>query len=109
MEDHFYLDRLESGQNASVHLFVGLDGETQGNAYQDTLAKLQMNFAVEPINEGTITNIVEKEVIVYTNGINTGDTNPVVLLSAVSLFSGLALLLLAVMMMRKRRQEGGQL
>ena len=26
---------------------MALDGETQGNSYQDTLADLQMNFAVE--------------------------------------------------------------
>lgn len=30
---------------------VALDGETQGNGYQDTLAKLQMNFAVEKVEK----------------------------------------------------------
>ena len=30
-----------------ITLEVALDGETQGNSYQDTLADLQMNFAVE--------------------------------------------------------------
>ena len=30
-----------------MKLLVGLDGESQGNIYQDTLAKLMMNFAVE--------------------------------------------------------------
>ena len=30
-----------------MKLLVGLDGESQGNVYQDTLAKLMMNFAVE--------------------------------------------------------------
>lgn len=109
LEDFFYLDRLEKGEKSSVRLYVQLDGETQGNAYQDTLAKLQMNFAVEPIHEGTITTYVEKEVIVYTPGINTGDNNPVVLLSAAALVSGLALLILAVVKMRKRNAEkGGQ-
>lgn len=109
LKDFFYLDRLEKGEKATIRLYVQLDGETQGNAYQDTLAKLQMNFAVEPINDETITTYVEKEVIIYTPGINTGDNNPVVLLSVAALVSGLALLLLAVMAMRKRRQEGGQL
>ena len=109
LENFFYLDRLEKGEKATIRLYVKLDGETQGNAYQDTLAKLQMNFAVEPINDETITTYVEKEVIVYTPGVNTGDNNPVVLLSVAALVSGLAILLLAVVIMRKRRQEGGQL
>ena len=47
LEDFFYLDQLLAGQSATVTLDVSLDGETQGNAYQDTLAQLQMNFATE--------------------------------------------------------------
>lgn len=47
LEDFFYLDQLLAGQSAAVTLEVSLDGETQGNAYQDTLAQLQMNFAAE--------------------------------------------------------------
>ncbi len=47
LDDFFYLDRLDAGKAGSVHLKVILDGETQGNGYQDTLARLQMNFAVE--------------------------------------------------------------
>lgn len=47
LEDFFYLDTLASGGSGTVSLTVSLDGETQGNAYQDTLADLQMNFAVE--------------------------------------------------------------
>lgn len=50
LEDYMYLDTLAKGQRGSLTLQVGLDGETQGNDYQDTLADLQMNFAVE-LNE----------------------------------------------------------
>lgn len=45
--EYFFLDSLANGESGTVRLTVGLDGETQGNAYQDTLAQLQMNFAVE--------------------------------------------------------------
>ena len=51
----FYLDRLDAGKAGSVHLKVILDGETQGNGYQDTLARLQMNFAVEKVAPSTVT------------------------------------------------------
>ena len=47
LDDWFYIDTLQKGQGGTVTLRVGLDGETQGNDYQDTLADLQMDFAVE--------------------------------------------------------------
>ncbi len=46
LEDFFFLDTLEQGQDGHIILTIELDGETQGNDYQDTLADLQMNFAV---------------------------------------------------------------
>lgn len=54
LEDYFYLGRLDSRETGSVHLRVQLDGETQGNDYQDTLARLQMNFAVEEVEANTM-------------------------------------------------------
>ncbi len=47
LEDFFFLDDLKTGESGQIDLTVALDGETQGNDYQDTLAELQMNFAVE--------------------------------------------------------------
>lgn len=51
MEDFFYLGGLDMGETAQIRLTVALEGETQGNDYQDTLAKLQMNFAVEVLED----------------------------------------------------------
>lgn len=45
--EYFYLGRLADGEAGTVYLTVGLDGETVINNYQATLAKLQLNFAVE--------------------------------------------------------------
>lgn len=53
MEEYFYLDTLATGQRGKITLEIVLDGETQGNDYQDTLADLQMNFAVELNADGT--------------------------------------------------------
>lgn len=47
LKDYFYLDTVQNGEGGTITLEVALDGETQGNSYQDTLADLQMNFAVE--------------------------------------------------------------
>jgi hypothetical protein len=50
LKDFFKLDTLSKDQSGYLTLVVHLDGETEGNSYQDTLAKLKMNFAVE-LNE----------------------------------------------------------
>ncbi len=55
LEDFLYLDTLEPGQSGAVTLRVALDGETQGNDYQNTLASLQMNFAVDTTTVNTRT------------------------------------------------------
>ena len=47
LEDFFFLDTLNSGESGVVTLTVSLEGETQGNIYQNTAARIQMNFAVE--------------------------------------------------------------
>ena len=47
LENYFFLDDLSKGEGGVVELYIGLDGETQNNDYQDTLAELQMNFAVD--------------------------------------------------------------
>lgn len=46
-DEYLFLDTLAKGDAGSITLEVALDGETQGNDYQNTLADLQMNFAVE--------------------------------------------------------------
>lgn len=47
LKDYFFLDTMARGEGGMITLEVALDGETQGNHYQDTLADLQMEFAVE--------------------------------------------------------------
>lgn len=113
LEEFFYLDRLESGENAVVTLFVMLDGETQGNDYQDTLARLQVNFAVEKVITETIINhitVTDTKVVtnVITNIVETGDENPILLLSAVTLVCGIVLVVMALVFMKRRNMEEGE-
>ena len=53
LKDFFYLDKLSKGQQGKVTLRLKLDGESQGNSYQDTMADLKINFAAE-FDNGTI-------------------------------------------------------
>lgn len=108
LEEYFYLDRLESGKSGRVHLTVALDGETQGNAYQDTLARLQMNFAVEKVTPGTITekgDPIKKVVKKYVTAPKTGDPTQIMKVCAITLVSGVILLVLGLGAMKKRRQD----
>ena len=104
---------MQAGEGGLVSLYVKLDGETQGNDYQDTLARLQVNFAVEKVLTETITNnitITEKNVItnVITEVVKTGDESKVVLFSVLALASGIVLLVLALISMKNRHQEKGE-
>lgn len=52
LENYFYLDRMGNGETGTVKLKVALDGETLVNDYQNTLARLQMDFATEIVTDG---------------------------------------------------------
>ena len=54
LKDYFSLFTLAPGQSGHVDLYVLLDGETQGNDYQDTLARLQMQFMVTLPEENSV-------------------------------------------------------
>lgn len=84
LEDYFYLDTVAPGEKGYVTLKVSLDGETQGNDYQQTAARLQMRFAVEILSDGS-------RRIVYT-----GDSFRLTPLYIVMTISGLALLYLVL-------------
>jgi hypothetical protein len=96
LTDYFYLDTLSSGQSGTVTLKIALDGETQGNDYQDTLADLQMNFAVELTTASGTRQVV-----------NTGDGRSFLPYILAMAFSGLVLLALAIYSLKraKRRED----
>lgn len=114
-----------------VTLKVVLDGETQGNTYQNTLASLQMNFAVEkagiPDNPGGSGKPDTPDSPggsgggnpprtsgsgAYTlHSVKTGDPSNMLLWSAIALGSGAALFALAAWYMKKEKggKERGQM
>lgn len=105
LEDYFYLDRLAKNDKGTVYLWIRIDGETQGNGYQETLAELQMNFAVEEVAEATTTTV--NRVIRQT--VKTGDQAPLMFFSFLALVSGLILLGAGIYVMnQKRRRKKGE-
>lgn len=96
LEEWFFLDRLEAGEKAEITLYVKLEGETQGNTYQDTMAKLQMNFAVEladttstPPSPGTTSTSSTGNTTTSSPSVKTGDYSRPLLFAIVALIAGL--------------------
>lgn len=123
LKDYFYLDTLTHGDDGRITLEVALDGETQGNDYQDTLADLQMNFAVElranettpgrgtPDGSGSSDQTNQPGMpgssVSRTGVVRTNDNSQILLYTAVSGICGLVLLLWCIYSFRehKRRRE----
>lgn len=101
LEDYFFLDTLSKGQTGTVTLEIALDGETQGNAYQGTLADIQLSFAVEEhVSNTNPTPKPEKEDVPLT-----GDNNrPIIYLAALG-GSGCILLALGFVALRRNRKN----
>ena len=122
LDEFFYLDTLPSGKTGYVTLKVLLDGETQTNNYQDTLAKLQLNFAVELPTDGQGEERQGREVIKYvdrnrnltdndvvrrqTTTVKTGDETKLGLLYTMATILGLLCVFTGVMGVRARRKGG---
>ncbi len=54
LKNYIALETMRTGKSGVVTLKVSLDGETQGNSYQDSIADLRLRFAVEVTPTGKI-------------------------------------------------------
>ena len=121
LDEWFYLDTLSKDDGGVLTLRVALDGETQGNDYQDTLAELQMQFAVElrrttenppPEPEKPDKKPKKKKSAVSGSSpkrgkVKTGDYTSYIPYLVAAAVSGLAFLLLAIYSLRERRRQRG--
>lgn len=128
MEEWFYVDNIAPSRSGSISLTVALDGETQGNNYQNTLAELELAFAVEPDRERVNNNpsggggsgsggdgdstgggagTQGPASLIYAPGaVQTGDTGDMVMWSVVALICGLLLMVLGFVSCK--RDKGGR-
>lgn len=89
---YIFLDTYEKGNGGVIKLTISLDGETQGNDYQDTLADLAMDFAVELSGSDTL--------------IKTGDVNRPLPYFIAMTGAGIVLLILGICLTKKRGKRG---
>ena len=101
-DSYIFLDTFTSGATATITLEVTLDGETQGNDYQDTRADLAMEFAVEKTPKQTTPG--KKTPGSY---VRTGDTTNMLPFFIAMVAAGLIILVIAiyVVVKRKKRRE----
>ncbi|MCI8465919.1 MAG: hypothetical protein HFI63_08700 [Lachnospiraceae bacterium] len=110
LEDYFYLDRMGSNASGTVKLKVALDGETLVNDYQNTLARLQMDFATElvsgtPGTPGTPTTPGGNTGTPTGKVIKTGDEADIMRNLLIMFGSGLILLVGGLVLLRRGREE----
>ena len=96
LEDYFYMFTTKTGESGFVTLFVELEGETQGNDYQDTLAQLQMRFMVMVPDEESSTPPPSP---------NTGDASNILPYFIATGVSGAVILVLATVLVIRRKKE----
>ena len=102
LEDFFYLDNLKHGETAHVDLKITMDGETEQNAYFDTIAQVKMKFAVEKSS----TTPASKNDTSSRTVVKTGDETNLLPAYIVMTVSGLLLLVLAIASIRRRKRDG---
>ncbi len=94
LEDYFFLDTLNSGETGTVNLTVAMEGESQGNSYQDTRGQILLKFAVEPQGSKTV--------------VKTGDENNLTPYYIGMVIAGLLLLYLALDAYTDRKYKKGR-
>ncbi len=112
-DEFIYLDHLKQGEEGTVTLYVALDGETEGNAYFNTLAKISLKFAVEPDSENESNNGSNggsnggsnNKSSSRTNLVKTGEENRLFPFYVAMFVSGLLFAGLAVVSYRERKNE----
>ena len=103
-EEFFYLERMPAGKSGTVTLEVSLDGETQGNIYQNTMAKLELTFAAEAYHAPTHGEPTEPDT--PDENPNTGDLFDPIPWCIAGTIAGLVLLFLGLGRMKREKKEG---
>ncbi len=113
-EEYIYLDNLGPNTSAQMTLKIGLDGETQGNDYQDTLARVELGFAVELVDSASTTptasrtpsstSSTPRSSIARTSP-KTGDTSKVMMFSILTLAAGIACIVLVFLRLKRKNND----
>lgn len=102
LDEFIFLEQMKKGDKGTITLKVTLDGETEGNAYFDSLAQVKIRFGVEPITPERVRRErpTNDRIIV-----RTGDETRLFPFYVAMALSGIALMGLVVWSIRDRRKD----
>ena len=110
-EDWSYLYKLGTGASGKVQLDVALDGVTQGNNYQDTVADIMLEFGVEVMSPAPSPSVTPAPTIIPSTNtgkvgtlVKTGDDSRPLLYIILAGIAGVVLLVLAIFGLRSRKR-----
>lgn len=107
--DYVWMGSIAPGEAGYVVMEITLDGETHGNDYWKTFARLNMDFALDDeklnISEPTkVIKIIKKaEPSVIRSRVKTGDQTPLLMLAAAALISGIGCMAAGIIIAKRRR------
>lgn len=104
LQNYFYLDQMGNSETGVVKLKIALDGETLVNDYQNTLARLQMDFATE-VAENTNTPGDTTNLSPDRDAVKTGDDTEIMRYLLIMLVSGIVLFIGAALLLRRQNEE----
>lgn len=107
-QEYFFLDTMRPGEQGYILLTVALDGETQGNVCQDTLADLEMNFAAEETAAPSVIPNESAQNRVKSDVPRTGDENRLLFFGLLTVISGMLLLALCICGRAESRRESSK-
>ncbi|MBO5520867.1 MAG: sortase B protein-sorting domain-containing protein [Eubacterium sp.] len=110
-EDWSYLYKLGTGASGKVQLDVALDGVTQGNNYQDTVADIMLEFGVEVMSPAPSPSVTPAPTTIPSTNtgkvgtlVKTGDDSRPLLYIILAGIAGVVLLVLAIFGLRSRKR-----
>ncbi|MBR2560662.1 MAG: hypothetical protein IKE31_00775 [Eubacterium sp.] len=104
LENYFEIGTIAGGGSGTVALEIGLEGESQGNSYQNAEARIRFRFAVNETGTTGGTNNANR-----VNVVKTGDESRNILYLSLMAAAGVILLCLAVAVIKRRKTETAEL
>ena len=98
-EAFFYLEEMAAGGKGKVTLKVQLEGETQGNTYQDATAAVELTFAAEPAAKAAKQPSDDSP--------KTGDPTNLLPFCIAAILAGLVLLFLGLGRLKRAKEADG--
>lgn len=94
LKDYLYVGSMGAGKSGTLEVTIKLEGDTQVNAYKNSLAKIRLDFAVELASDKVV---------------KTGDETNIIPYLTAAAISGVVLLVLAIVKLDKKgKKQGGQ-